>query len=65
MDLKEAASTNDAHRELAKARAPEGTVVIADEQTAGHGLQPRRVSPLRDPRGTRRRVLTGEVRLSD
>jgi hypothetical protein len=41
----EVASTNDARRELAKARAPEGTVVIADEQTAGHELRPRRVSP--------------------
>jgi BirA family biotin operon repressor/biotin-[acetyl-CoA-carboxylase] ligase len=30
-------STNAALRELAKAAAPEGTVVIADEQTAGHG----------------------------
>jgi BirA family transcriptional regulator, biotin operon repressor / biotin---[acetyl-CoA-carboxylase] ligase len=31
------ASTNAALRELAKAGAPEGTVVIADAQTAGHG----------------------------
>ncbi len=31
------ASTNSALRELAKAGAPEGTVVIADEQTAAHG----------------------------
>lgn len=30
-------STNDILKELAKAGAPEGTVVIADEQTAGHG----------------------------
>ena len=30
-------STNAALRELAKAGAPEGTVVIADAQTAGHG----------------------------
>ncbi len=30
-------STNSVLRELAKAGAPEGTVVIADEQTAGHG----------------------------
>lgn len=30
-------STNAALRELAKAGAPEGTVVLADEQTAGHG----------------------------
>jgi BirA family transcriptional regulator, biotin operon repressor / biotin---[acetyl-CoA-carboxylase] ligase len=31
------ASTNGALRELARAGAPEGTVVIADAQTAGHG----------------------------
>jgi BirA family transcriptional regulator, biotin operon repressor / biotin---[acetyl-CoA-carboxylase] ligase len=31
------ASTNATLRELAKAGAPEGTVVIADAQTAGHG----------------------------
>lgn len=31
------ASTNSALRDLAKAAAPEETVVIADEQTAGHG----------------------------
>lgn len=31
------ASTNAALRDLAKAGAPEGTVVIADAQTAGHG----------------------------
>jgi BirA family transcriptional regulator, biotin operon repressor / biotin---[acetyl-CoA-carboxylase] ligase len=31
------ASTNAALRELARAGAPEGTVVIADAQTAGHG----------------------------
>jgi BirA family biotin operon repressor/biotin-[acetyl-CoA-carboxylase] ligase len=31
------ASTNGTLRELAKAGAPEGTVVIADEQTAAHG----------------------------
>ena len=30
-------STNAALRELAKAGAPEGTIVIADAQTAGHG----------------------------
>lgn len=35
-------STNDALRELAKAGALEGTVVIADEQTAGHGRRGQR-----------------------
>jgi BirA family transcriptional regulator, biotin operon repressor / biotin---[acetyl-CoA-carboxylase] ligase len=30
------ASTNSAWRDLAMKAAPEGTVVIADEQTAGH-----------------------------
>jgi len=35
--FKEVTSTNDALRELAKAGAPEGTVVIADEQKTGHG----------------------------
>lgn len=30
-------STNEVLKELARAGAPEGTVVIADEQTAGHG----------------------------
>src|SRR2546428_13982593 len=35
--FKQVTSTNDALRDMAKAGAPEGTVVIADEQTAGHG----------------------------
>ena len=42
------ASTNLALRELAKAAAPDGTVVIADEQTAGHG---RLGKPWFSPRG--------------
>jgi len=93
------ASTNRVLRDLATTGAPEGTVVIADEQTAGHGrlakpwfsppgvnlyvsvLEVRGEGPsyegrvlgvdregyllLRDPLGKRRRVLTGEIRLSD
>jgi len=35
--FKTVTSTNEALRGLAKAGAPEGTVVIADEQTSGHG----------------------------
>jgi BirA family biotin operon repressor/biotin-[acetyl-CoA-carboxylase] ligase len=35
--LESVASTNTVLRDLAKAAAPEGTVVIADAQTAGHG----------------------------
>ena len=34
-------STNDLSRELAAAGAPNGTVVTADEQTAGRGRQGR------------------------
>jgi BirA family biotin operon repressor/biotin-[acetyl-CoA-carboxylase] ligase len=34
-------STNDAVRELAAAGAPEGTIVVADEQTAGRGTKGR------------------------
>ena len=34
-------STNDAARELAAAGAPEGTVVVANEQTAGRGTKGR------------------------
>jgi BirA family biotin operon repressor/biotin-[acetyl-CoA-carboxylase] ligase len=34
-------STNDAARELAAAGAPEGTVVVAEEQTAGRGTKGR------------------------
>jgi BirA family biotin operon repressor/biotin-[acetyl-CoA-carboxylase] ligase len=39
--FKEVTSTNDALRELAKAGAPEGTVVIADEQLALPGSRRR------------------------
>lgn len=35
-------STNDVARELAQQGAPEGTVVVADEQTAGRGRMARR-----------------------
>jgi BirA family biotin operon repressor/biotin-[acetyl-CoA-carboxylase] ligase len=42
-------STNDRARELAREGAPAGTVVVAEEQTAGRGRQGRRWST---PRGT-------------
>ena len=35
-------STNDEARRLAQARAPEGLLVVADTQTAGHGRAGRR-----------------------
>jgi BirA family biotin operon repressor/biotin-[acetyl-CoA-carboxylase] ligase len=35
--LEQTASTNDVARELAEAGEPEGTLIIADEQTAGRG----------------------------
>lgn len=37
LHLRRADSTNDRARELAKAGAPSGTIVTADEQTAGRG----------------------------
>jgi BirA family biotin operon repressor/biotin-[acetyl-CoA-carboxylase] ligase len=40
--LPEVGSTNDKTRELARAGAPEGTLVIADHQTAGRGRLGRR-----------------------
>ena len=40
--LRRAASTNDTARDLALAGAPSGTVVTADEQTAGRGRHRRR-----------------------
>jgi BirA family biotin operon repressor/biotin-[acetyl-CoA-carboxylase] ligase len=40
--LRRAASTNDTARDLALAGAPSGTVVTADEQTAGRGRRRRR-----------------------
>ena len=39
--LKTCASTNDAVRALAAAGAPEGTIVVANEQTAGRGTKGR------------------------
>ncbi len=42
--LRVAGSTNDVARELASAGAPSGTVVTADEQTAGRGRSGRRWS---------------------
>jgi BirA family transcriptional regulator, biotin operon repressor / biotin---[acetyl-CoA-carboxylase] ligase len=40
--LDETASTNDVARDLARAGAPEGTLVVADYQAAGRGRQGRR-----------------------
>jgi BirA family biotin operon repressor/biotin-[acetyl-CoA-carboxylase] ligase len=42
--LRVAGSTNDVARDLAAGGAPSGTVVTADEQTAGHGRSGRRWS---------------------
>jgi BirA family transcriptional regulator, biotin operon repressor / biotin---[acetyl-CoA-carboxylase] ligase len=62
------ASTNSVLRDLAKTGAPEGTVVIADEQTAGHG---RLAKPWFSPPGVNLYVSVlfrpskGETRLSD
>jgi BirA family biotin operon repressor/biotin-[acetyl-CoA-carboxylase] ligase len=42
--LPRTSSTNDVAKDLAARRAPEGTVVIADEQTAGRGRMGRRWS---------------------
>jgi len=39
--FEEVTSTNSALRELAKAGAPEGTVVLADHQSAGRGQRGR------------------------
>ncbi len=44
LQLRRTASTNDRARELALAGAPHGTLVTADEQTAGRGRQGRRWS---------------------
>lgn len=41
LHLRQAASTNDTARDLAAAGAPHGTLVTADEQTAGRGRQGR------------------------
>ncbi|MGC9335317.1 MAG: biotin--[acetyl-CoA-carboxylase] ligase, partial [Anaerolineae bacterium] len=40
--LRQIASTNDVARELAREGAPEGTLVIAEHQTAGRGRLARR-----------------------
>jgi BirA family biotin operon repressor/biotin-[acetyl-CoA-carboxylase] ligase len=48
LHLRRADSTNERARELAMAGAPHGTLVTADEQTAGRGRQGRRWSA---PRG--------------
>jgi hypothetical protein len=41
-------STNDVARELASQGLPEGTLVIADEQTAGRGREPHLDGPSRN-----------------